>query len=89
MVDSSNTALYKFKNQDDAQNDDKIPHKFTKLHNTIVTAIDKDLVNRFSIDEDTWAYQVADEIGIRLVFIKNRSGRPITTTKPDDQDYGE
>jgi hypothetical protein len=87
LIDSKHTALYKFKNGEDAQ----LRHKFTTAGETTFIAISKDLVRRFNIDENTWAHQYATENGIYIAFkgTKYRNGRPTTTTKPDDQDYGE
>lgn len=90
--DSNRYTTSNFKNLS-LLNNKNLRHKFTKAGNSVFTAIDGELIRRYNITEYDWNNQFATEnasnIVINIVIPKDSNGRPTTTKRPDDQDYGE
>ena len=90
MIDSSNTVVYKFKNQTDALGTPKT-HIVLGIAENFIIKIDPEIVQRLGIRDGDTVLQIEDGTGtIRLIFkdIKNRS-RMEVSQQPDDLDYGE
>jgi hypothetical protein len=51
-----------------AQTPKKIPHRFTRVRDTYVLPIDKEIVSRLKITEQDWVMQEETENGILITF---------------------
>jgi hypothetical protein len=71
------------------QNDETIPHRFTRVGHTTLIPIDNELVRKLHITDDDWAYRYETEDGIHIILSKNKISRPEVIQQPDDQDYGK
>ena len=90
MVDSKNTALYKFKNQTGIQNDPKT-YTVIEIAEKHLLPIDPEIVQKLGIRDGDIVSQIEDGAGtIKLIFKDTKNGsRPQVSQQADDQDYGE
>ena len=58
-----------------AQNHEKVPHKLTRIRDTYIVPIDKELALKLRITENDWVTQEQTEDGILLIFTERTKKR--------------